>query len=100
MFLFVPLSARDNEWGTKKHVFKSLAPHCESNALIRATVGVVSATFGTVSYFALSKYAPMSEQRQVLFPSNFGTLVLLSQFGGGGRGGRYGGVRGGGTGGG
>ena len=29
------------------------------------------------------KYAPVSEQRQVWFPSNFGTSVLLSQRGGG-----------------
>ena len=32
-----------------------------------------------MSSLALCKYAPMSEQRPVLFPSNFGTLVLLSQ---------------------
>ena len=38
--------------------------------------------FGTMSYFAIYKYAPLSEQRQVLFPSNFEILVLLSQRGG------------------
>ena len=43
----------------------------------------MSATFGAVSYFALYKYGPLSEQRLVLFPSKFGTLVLLSQGGGG-----------------
>ena len=57
------------------------------NALVRATVGVVSAAFGTVSHFALCKYAPMSEQRSLLFPSNFWTLVWLSKVGGGGGGG-------------
>ena len=35
---------------------------------------------------------PLSEQKDVLFPSNFGTLVLLSQ-GGGGGGGTMGPVR-------
>ena len=54
---------------------------CESNVLVRATVGVVSATFGIMSYFTFYRYAPMSEQRLVLFPSNFGTLVLLSHGG-------------------
>ena len=54
-------------------------PPCENNALVGVTVGVVSATFGIVFYFALYKYAPLSEQRQVLFPSDFGILVLLSQ---------------------
>ena len=33
--------------------------------LVRATAGVVSAFFGTVSYFALYKYAQVSEQRSV-----------------------------------
>ena len=33
------------------------------------------------------QYAPVSEQREVLFPSNFGTLALLSQGPGGGGGG-------------
>ena len=39
-----------------------LAP-CESNALVRVTAGVVAATFGSMSHFALYEYAPMSEQR-------------------------------------
>ena len=38
-----------------------------------------------MSYFALYKHAPLSEQK-VLFPSNFWILVLLSQGGGGGGG--------------
>ena len=43
-------------------------PHCESNALVRATVGVVSATFGPMSYFALYQHPPLSEQQSVLSP--------------------------------
>ena len=31
----------------------------------------------------LARATPLSEQQEVLFPSNFGTLVLLSQGGGG-----------------
>ena len=31
---------------------------CESNALVRASGGVVSATFGTVSYWALYNFTP------------------------------------------
>ena len=48
---------------------------------------VVSALFGTVSYFALCKYPPSSEQRQVWFPSKFEIFVVLSQTRGGGGGG-------------
>ena len=36
------------------------APLCESNTLVSTTAGVVSATFGTMSYFALYKFAPVS----------------------------------------
>ena len=59
-------------------------PLWESNALVRgrATARVVFARFGTMSYFAFYGHAPVSEQRWVLFPSKFGTLVLLSQGGG------------------
>ena len=35
-----------------------LRPPCENNALVRTTVGVVSATFGTMSYFALYNAPP------------------------------------------
>ena len=57
--------------------------YCKSNAVVRATVGVVSATH-IMSHFALEKSTPpLSAQHRVLFPSYFGTLVLLSQGGGG-----------------
>ena len=45
-----------------------------SNARVRPTAGL-SATVGSLSYVAFGKYAPVSEQRSVLFPSKFGTLV-------------------------
>ena len=45
--------------------------------------GVGSATFGTMSYFALSQYRPFSEQQWVSLPSNVGVLVLISGGGGG-----------------
>ena len=38
------------------------APRCESNTLVRATVGVVSVTFGAMSYFALCKSPPSRER--------------------------------------
>ena len=40
-----------------------------------------------MSYFAFEKCPALPEQHGVLFPSNFGTLVLLSQGGGAGGGG-------------
>ena len=51
------------------------------NARVRATGGVVSTTFETMSYFALHKCAPLPEQWPVLVPSAFGILVLLLQEG-------------------
>ena len=38
---------------------------------------------GAMSYFALSKYFPVSEQRDVLFLPNFGISLSLLQSGGG-----------------
>ena len=52
-------------------------PFCESNALVKATVGVVST--GTMSYFALYKYPPFLRVTVGLLPLNFGTLLLLLQ---------------------
>ena len=46
-------------------------PPCESNALVRATVGAVSATFGTTSYFVLYKYHPLLEQQYVFVSVKF-----------------------------
>ena len=40
-------------------------PH-ENIAVVRTTLGVVSATFGTVSYFALYQYPPLSQHSQIL----------------------------------
>ena len=61
----------------------------ESSARVRATVGVVSATFGTVSYFALySFHPPCQSNSRCLFPASLGTLLLLSHGGWGGGGGR------------
>ena len=74
--------SNDHDRHTKQHTHPP--PLCESNALVGTTVGVVSATFQIVSYFALYKYAPLSEQRQALCPSTFRILVLLSQGAGGG----------------
>ena len=62
------------------HILFPLTPPCESNNLVRVPV---SATFGTMSYFAVYEYPPLSEQQWVLFPSNFGISVLLSQGRGG-----------------
>ena len=45
---------------------------------------LVAAPFATTSYSVLDKHSPLSEQQEVVFASNFGTLVLLSQSGGGG----------------
>ena len=59
-------------------------PPCKTSALVRAMVGVVSATFGTTSGFALYNFTLVSRRHQVLLPSNFGILVLLAQMGGGG----------------
>ena len=42
---------------------------CESNALVRATVCVVYAIFGSMSYLAFYEYPPLSEQHSLLFPS-------------------------------
>ena len=66
-----------------------LVPPPPPDALISTTGGVVGtvATVGTMSYVALCECAPLSEQQQrVLFPSNFGTLVLFLQRGGRGAG--------------
>ena len=66
----VTLQAPD-AWSTPPPPPRGQRP-CQSNR-----AGVVIATFGTVSYFALSKHAPLSGQRWALFPSKFGALVLL-----------------------
>ena len=66
-------------------------PLCENNTPVGATADVVSASFRNVSYFALCRYAPVSEHYELLFPSIFGTLVLLLQRGGG-VGSQFGGV--------
>ena len=55
--------------------------------LWRAWQALVAGLFGTVSYFALHKCPPpprrpLSEPQEVLFPSFWGTLVVL--WGGGG----------------
>ena len=55
---------------------------CENNSLVRTTVGVVSALFGTMSYLPLINIPPLSGQHRVLFPSSFGTLLLFSRGGG------------------
>ena len=55
-------------------VFVCTPPPCKNNAVIRTTVGIVSTSFGIVSYFALYKDThPLSEQQQMSCPSNFGT---------------------------
>ena len=43
-----------------RHNKETTEPHpCESNAFVRATAGVVTATLGTVSYFAFYEYPPL-----------------------------------------
>ena len=54
-------------------------PPREGSALAGATVGVISATFGTVSYFAFYKYAPVSEQWRGVLHSR-SPAPHLSQF--------------------
>ena len=50
-------------------------PPCKiNNALARATAGVLSAIFGTMSCFVFMNTTPC---QSTLFPSNFGSLVLL-----------------------
>ena len=51
---------------------------CETTPFFGTTAGAVSAAFGTLSYCALHEYPPppsSSEQHEVLFPSNLGTLL-------------------------
>ena len=83
-------------YSTELQVFQpSRYPNCQIPTPWRAPSPLVRATplseqrqvflqLGTMAYFAPHKYAPLSEQRSVLFPSNFGVLVLLLQGGGGG----------------
>ena len=60
-------------------------PQCENDALVRTTVGIVSATSGAMSDFALHKkqYIPLSEQHSVSSPSKSAASVLFLQRGGG-----------------
>ena len=52
-----------------------------NDTLVQTTRGVVSATFGTTSHFAFYKYAPLSKQREALFPQLFGPEPLFGQRG-------------------
>ena len=61
-------------------------PSARATPHVRATANVVTAPFGTVSYFALHKYAPFLRATVGVVSVNFGILVLLSELGGGGDG--------------
>ena len=63
-------------------------PLCDSKALVRSTVGVVAATFGTMSYFALYECPPPPPRPIVratvgVVSAKFCALVVLSQGEGG-----------------
>ena len=56
---------------------------CESNALVRATAGVVSATFGTVSYFVLINTPPCQSDGRRCFHHILGLWCCFCKGGGG-----------------
>ena len=60
------------------------SPLCENNALVGATVGVVSASLGTVSYFVLYKYPVFRTTPRVVSVKFWECRSVLPGGGGGG----------------
>ena len=54
-------------------------PPCESNALVRATVGVASATLGTMSYFATYNPPPFVRAMVGVVSVKFWDFSVVSQ---------------------